>query len=85
MNEVVASVRIRNKLGDLSVWGSRMHGVWSCGRGSHVNWVSCDIFYFDLSIRHLESGIGKRSCIQTCRLAFKALETLTSQIILVSK
>ena len=45
-----------------------MNGVWSCERGRCVNWVRCDTFYFELSIRHIdETAIGKLICIQTSK------------------
>ena len=84
VNEVVTCERVRSNSGGY-VWTgwSCMNGVWSYERGRHVNLIRCDIFYFELLIRHIERTIGKHICMQTSRLAFKILETWTAQILIL--
>ena len=49
-----------------------------------MNWVRCDTFYFEVSIRHIDDrALGKHLCMQTCRLAFSTLETLTTHFLIL--
>ena len=84
VNEVVTCKQIRSNSGR-HVWTrwSGMDRVRWCERGRRVNWVRCDTFYFGLLIRHLERAKERLICMQTCRSAFYALETLTTHFLIL--